>query len=73
MKVDSEAKFQGLKLLPNEIFIFVIAKLRNIEFVPAKELFYLYLGEKRDRAALVGLPPPALGPQMFVNNRMIKY
>ena len=32
MKVDSEAKFQGLQLLPKELFMFVIAKLRNIEF-----------------------------------------
>ena len=32
MKVDTEAKFEGLQLLPNEIFRFTIVKLRNIEF-----------------------------------------
>ena len=32
MKVDTEAKFPGLQLLPKEIFMFVIAKLKNIEF-----------------------------------------
>ena len=36
----------GLLLLPDGFQIFVIAKLRNIEFVPAKELFYLYLAKK---------------------------
>jgi len=29
MKVDTEAKFQGLPLLPNELFRFSIGKLRN--------------------------------------------
>ena len=32
MKVDTEAKFEGLQLLPNEFFMLVIKKLRNIEF-----------------------------------------
>ena len=32
MKLDTEAKFQGLQLLPKEFFMFVIAKFRNIEF-----------------------------------------
>ena len=32
MKVDTEANFQGLQLLPKELFMFVISKLRNIEF-----------------------------------------
>ena len=42
MKVDTEAKFQGLQLLPKEFFMFVIAKLKNIEFFcPPKKLFYL--------------------------------
>ena len=36
MKVDSEAKFQGLQLLQNELFMFVLAKLRNIEICSAK-------------------------------------
>ena len=32
MKVDPEAKFPGLKLLPNDVVRFSIGKLRNIEF-----------------------------------------
>ena len=36
MEVDSEAKFQGLQLLPNELFMFFIAKLRNIELCSGK-------------------------------------
>ena len=32
MKVDTEAKFEGLQLLQNEFFMLVIKKLRNIEF-----------------------------------------
>ena len=32
MKVDTEAKLKGLQLLPNEFFMLVIKKLRNIEF-----------------------------------------
>ena len=32
MNVDTEATFQGLQVLPKELFMFVIAKLRNIEF-----------------------------------------
>ena len=32
MKIDTEAKFQGLKLLPNALFRFSVGKLRNIKF-----------------------------------------
>ena len=32
MKVDTEAKFEVPQLLPNEFFMVVIKKLRNIEF-----------------------------------------
>ena len=32
MKVDTEAKFQGLQLLPKEFFMFDNAMLRNIMF-----------------------------------------
>ena len=63
MKVDMEAKVQGLHLLPKDFFMFVIAKLRNTEFsFVKKNLFSCNLQQKRDRAALVGLPPAALGP-----------
>ena len=37
MKVDTEAKFQRLQLLPKEFTMFVIAKLRNIEFYFSQE------------------------------------
>ena len=36
MKVDTESKFQGLQLLPNELFWFSIGKLRYIEFCSDK-------------------------------------
>ena len=36
MKVETEAKFQGLQLLPNELFRFSIGKLTNIEFCSGK-------------------------------------
>ena len=32
MKVDTEAKFEGLQLLPNEFFMLVMQKLRKIKF-----------------------------------------
>ena len=32
MKVDTEAKFQGLHLLPKELFMLLIAKLRHVDF-----------------------------------------
>ena len=41
MKVGNDAKFQGLQLLQNELFMFVIEKLRNIEFCSDKEVLYL--------------------------------
>ena len=47
MKVDTEAKYQGLQLLPDKFFRFSIGKLRNIEFFfPAKGLFFMQLAKK---------------------------
>ena len=60
-KVDPEAKFQGLQLLPKKLFMFVIAKLINIDFSVGQKLFTSN-SLKRDRAALEGLPSAALGP-----------
>ena len=51
MKVDTEAKLQGLQLLPKEFFMFVIAKLRNIEF---SFTLTTILPEKKKNAAGAG-------------------
>ena len=68
-KVDTEAKFQGLQILQNKLFWFSIGKLRNIEFCSSKKNYFTCNSLKRDRAALVGLPTAALGPQDIPHRR----
>ena len=70
MKIDTETKFQGLQLLPNDLSMFFIAKLRQIEFCSGRQKNYFTCNSlKRDGVALVGLPPAALGPQDIPHRR----
>ena len=61
MKVDTEAKLQGLPLLPKEIYIFVIVKLKNIEFfVRLKTL--LTVNCKMGQSSTSRATPCCIGP-----------
>ena len=46
IKVHSEAKFQGIQLLPKELFMFIIAKFRSIEFCFGKRTILFVSGIK---------------------------
>ena len=49
--------------------MFVIDKLKNIEFSLDKKTIIPLTRFKRDRVALVGLPPTALGPKDILHRR----
>ena len=68
-KLIQNQNFKGYNFYQINFWGFALESWEILSFVPAKKNYFTCNSLKRDRVALVGLPPAALGPQDIPHQR----